>query len=321
MNNNEDFPNKNFDLRKTMSKAKRTSIIRTILISLSVSIVVFTAFFWIGNYVLNKKIEKELSLDAMWYSVYGANRELQGTTIDHSLLSATVKSKFVKNVGDVPIDWVPLEKEFSIIGSSNLITSEGVSGTGDVEDERIQMYFNGERSIEFFHPKVTSKLVDDRELVNSLDEDKVLELALSFDKGYSLEEIENTFNKNLSWFWVDSYSQDRLEEFKTFKKETGKDLPIIGDETVGFKYTGDASNQNGATLFIDYLNTLKEDGKYEEIASRIVDDLTDNSKKELTPEQLSIIGVVITGTPDQLEVYDDVPFVRAATLGVTTDRY
>jgi len=321
VNNNEDFPNKNFDLRKTMSKAKRTSIIRTILISLSVSIVVFTAFFWIGNYVLNKKIEKELSLDAMWYSVYGANRELQGATIDHSLLSATVKSKFVKTVGDVPIDWVPLEKEFSVIGSSNLMTSEGVSGSGDVEDERIQMYFNGERSIEFFHPKVTSKLIDDRELINSLDEGKVLELALSFDKGYSLKEVEKTFNKNLSWVWVDSYNQDRLEEFKTFRKETGKDLPIIGDEAVGFKYTGDASNQNGATLFIDYLNTLKEDGKYEEMASRIVDELTDNSKKELTPEQLRIIGVVITGTPDQLEAYGDVPFVRAATLGVTTDRY
>lgn len=183
------------------------------------------------------------------------------------------------------------------------------------------MYFNGERVIEFIHPKVNSSLFDDRSIVSSMDDDKVIELALSFDKGYKVTDVQKIFNKNISWFWVDTYSESDIKNYNNFIKETGKDFTIIGDDAIGFHYINQPESKWGAEYFIRSLKELKQNGSYKDVADKIIQNITHSNKEKLSAENLEIIGVVITGTPSEIEKFNNVPFVRAASLGVTADRY
>ena len=49
--------------------------------------------------------------------------------------------------------------------------------------------------------------------------------------------------------------------------------------------------------------------------------MTNGEDRELKPEDVGIIGVVLTGYADELSKFNDEPMIRAATLGVTADKY
>ncbi|MBA2871548.1 uncharacterized protein (UPF0297 family) [Anoxybacillus calidus] len=321
MNEDNEFLPKDPDFRELVKKAKRNSILRIIVISLIISIVVVTAFYFIGNFIMKSKINEEVRNDAIWHSIHGANIVEQGTSINYSLFSATSKTEFFKKVNDIPVPWTSVEKVYYIFGQSKIVTSGGAIGTGNVEKKRIPMYFSGERVIEFIHPKVNASLFDDRSIVSNMDDDKIVELALSFDKGYKVTDIQKIFNKNISWFWVNTYSQSDIKDYNDFIKETGKDFTIIGDDAIGFHYNNQPESNWGAESFIRNLKALKQNGSYKDLADKIIQNITHNNKEKLSAENLEIIGVVITGTPSEIEKFNNVPFVRAASLGVTTDRY
>lgn len=71
-------------------------MIKVVLISLVISLIVLTSLYFIGDKVMQIKMEKETSLDSTWNGIMGANIEEQGTTYNYSLTSATAKTKLVK---------------------------------------------------------------------------------------------------------------------------------------------------------------------------------------------------------------------------------
>ncbi|ARA96702.1 anti sigma factor C-terminal domain-containing protein [Geobacillus thermodenitrificans] len=321
MNDEHEFLPKDPDFRKLVKKAKRKSTLRTVTISLIISIVVITAFYYIGNFIIITKVNKEVRSDGLWHSIHGANIEAQGTSIHYSLFSATTKTEFIKKIDGIPVPWTTVEKVYSLFGLSKTITSEGASGTGNADEKRIPVYFNGERVTEFIHPNVHSSLFDDRTIVSNMNDDKVVELALSFDKGYKVTDVQKIFKENISWFWVNTYSESDIKKYNNFIKKTGKDFTILGDNAVGFHYINQPESKWGAEYFIRTLQDLKQNNSYKDVADKIIQNITNNNKEKLSAENLEIIGVVITGTPSEMKKFNHVPFVRAASLGVTTDKY
>lgn len=321
MGKDDDFFKKDLEFEGLVKKAKRNSNIRVIFISLIVSLLVIISFYFVGNSIMQKMIDKEMRSDAMWYSIHGANVEVQTTVVNQSLLSATTKTEFHKTVSSIPVPWVPKEKKYSIWGTSELITAVGASGTGDVTAKRIPMYYNGKRATEFIHPGVTSVTVDDKNLVAEIGDDKVIELALSFNKGYNVKEVRSTFHEHLSWYWVNSYSQSNIKDFNDEAKETGKDYTISGDDVIGFHHNNQQDGNWGADSFTETLRNLQKEKYYQDLTENIVTNITKENKKELSAENLEIIGVVITGTPAELQQYLELPMVRATFLGATADKY
>ncbi|TCT26382.1 sigma factor regulator [Melghiribacillus thermohalophilus] len=321
MKERNDFLKKDSDFRSLAKKAKRNSNIRVVLISIVVSIVVIFAFFYISSTILTKTMNKETRIDTMWNSIHGANIEQRGTSTNYHLFSATTKTEFNKVVDGISISWVQREKRYTIFGTSTAITTNGPSGSGHINDQRIPMYYNGERVIEFVHPEAEFSGTDDREIITEIGDDKAIEVALSFDKGYSLSKVQKEFGNNLAWLWVDTYSQTDIADFYNQSNETGKDTTIIGDDVIGFHYNQDPDTQYGANHFIETLEILNEKGKYQGLAKNIIQNVTSNHQKELIHENLDIIGVVITGTPSEVKELMENKMVRGVFLGVTTDKY
>ncbi|MFJ8066411.1 anti sigma factor C-terminal domain-containing protein [Psychrobacillus sp. NPDC096426] len=323
MNKENEFFSKDFEFEDLVKKAKRRSIIKMVLISLVISVIVLFGLYFIGDTVMKMKMEKETDLDSAWNGVMGANIEKRGGIFNYSLTSATAKTKLVKVVGGVPIPWGEQEKVFTIFGSSRLISNNGPSGLGYSDDERIPMYYEGERVVEFFHPQVNYKQIfDDRKLLNVIDDNKVVEMAFSFDDGYSIEEVNEVFKEQLAWYWVDTFSKDQIENDNNFNKDKNfRDATIHGFQAYGFSYNRNAETYS-ASNFISILERVKEDGgDYQEDADRIITNITNQGEIKLEPQNLKIIGVIVTGKPSDLIKFSDESMIRGATLGATTDQY
>ncbi|MEW5595681.1 anti sigma factor C-terminal domain-containing protein [Peribacillus frigoritolerans] len=324
MSKENEFIPKDFEFEKLVKKAKRRSMLKMVLISLSISLIVLTGLYFIGDTVMKMKMEKETSLDSTWNGIMGANIEEQGTTYNYSPISATTKTKLVKKVGGVPIPWGEQEKVFTIFGTSRLITTDGPSGSGSIEDERIPLFYQGERVIEFYHPEVNYKQIfDDRVLLNQIDDNSVVEMAFSFNKGYSIEEVNKVFKDQLAWYWVDTFSKDDIKEHNELNEEENisRGHTISGFEAYGFQYNNHPKTEPGFN-FISILEMIKSDGgNYQNEAIEIYNNITNKGKIKLEPENLKIIGVVVTGKPSDLKKYNDNSMINGATLGATTDQY
>lgn len=67
---------------------------------------------------------------------------------------------------------------------------------------------------------------------------------------------------------------------------------------------------------------VKEDGgNYQNEAEEIFNNITNQGKMELEPQNIKIIGVVVTGKPSDLIKFSDKSMICGATLGATTDQY
>ncbi|MBM7702353.1 anti sigma factor C-terminal domain-containing protein [Metabacillus iocasae] len=324
MSNEHDFLPKDDEFENLIKQARRRSLIKMIAISLIVSLVVVFGLYYVGNFVMLKKMEKETSMDSAWNTIQGANVEEQGTSYNYSALSATAKTKVIKKVSGVPISWGEREKVFTVFGTSRVITTDGPGGSGHVYDERIVLYFEGERAIEFFHPSVTyKKIYDDRALLPDISDKDVVEMAFSFDKPYTIQEVEKIFKEDLVWMWVDTFSEERINEHNEINgNDVTNDIhTIIGDGAYGFSYDKRSDAPVGQT-FTMMLDMLKEDGgNYQDQAKEIYTTLTKGSVKPLEPNDLRITGVVVTGKPESLQTYNDLSMIRGATLGATTSQY
>ena len=323
MNNEKEFFPKDFEFEKLVKKARKRSIIKMVIISLSVSLIVLFGSYFIGDTVMKLKMDKEIELDTSWNRIVGANVEERGTIYNYSLTSATAKSSFVKVVGGVPIPWGEQEKVFTILGTSRLISINGPSSLGYIDDERIPMYYEGKRVVEFFHPQVNYKqLFDDRTLLNEIDDNKVVEMAFSFDDGYSIKDVNEVFKDHLAWYWVDTFSKEQIENENNLNQdEELRDATVHGFQAYGFSYHR-MSETFPVMNFITTLEKMMEDGgDYEEDAKRIVSNITNHGEVKLEPQNIKIIGVVVTGKPSELIKFSDESMIRGATLGATTDQY
>lgn len=323
MNKENEFFPKDLEFENLVKKARKRSMIKMMLISLVISLIVVFGLYFLGNRVMVVKMEKETSLDSTWNGIMGANIEERGTLFNYSLTSATAKTTLVKVVGGVPIPWGEQEKVFTILGTSRPISTNGPSGFGYSDAERIPMYYEGERVVEFFHPQVNYKqLFDDRTLLNVIDDNTVVEMAFSFDEGYSIEEVNAVFKNQLAWYWVDTFSKDQIENDNQFNKNKDfRDATIHGFQAYGFSYNRVAESHS-ASNFISILEEVKEDGgDYQEDAKRIITNITNQGEIKLEPQNLKIIGVIVTGKPSDLLNFSDLSMIRGATLGATTDLY
>lgn len=321
MNKENEFFPKDFEFEELVKKARKRSIIKMVLISFVISLIVLFGLYFIGDTIMKIKMEKETDLDSTWNNIMGANIEERGTIFNYSLTSATAKTKLVKVVGGVPIPWGEQEKVFTILGTSRSISNNGPSSLGYSDDERIPMYYEGERVVEFFHPQINYKQIfDDRTLLNVIDDNTVVEMAFSFDDGYSIEEVNEVFKEQLAWYWVDTFSKDDIENDNKLDKNF-RDDTIYGFEVYGFPYNRSAEGYS-APNFISILEKVKEDGgNYQGDAEKIITNITNQGEIKLEPQNLKIIGVIVTGKPSDLKKFSDESMIRGATLGATTDQY
>jgi hypothetical protein len=306
--NNEQFESVFDDksLGKTLKKAKRVTLLRTILISAFVCLVIVFGIYkvniWWVSKIGGETATKLIKQDAV---MKAPNTIVNTETIDYGFLKGTIKREVFKVVEDKIIPWETQEAHFGLRGFKSMSFSSYSTIIDEVNHIHIP---NGEKEMLFYVPQYRYKTyANDLAKIKDYPNDKYIELGISFNKGYSLNEVKRMLPKSVHqmWYWVNDYSNKADERNEP---ESGNWLYGIYDPTS--KVAKEMSSPKVKSES-DFLKRLKKYDKsqsyYELIQSRQKDGF--------------IIGVVVTGTKDTLLELTDQPYIKASSIGAVVDKY
>lgn len=291
-------------LHRTLRKAKYRAISRTIFISALVVSFIIGIFVKGNNYFINTQGEKIADrLITENYVRMSPNTFTSTDTISIGVLKGTIESEVFKVIENKVIPWDTEEITYDLLG--NLNASFSMSST-IVNDTTVYHIPNGQREMLFYVPKYKYKLyANDFDMIKKYPNDKYMEMAISLNKNYTLKEVQKMLPTSTyqTWYWVDNYG-----------KSTGyRNNPENGRWLLGISKP---SPQLGAKLTTtkikteaDFLNELQKTDPGE------VKNLKNRQKNGL------IIGVVVTGTKEELLSLKNKPYVKAASLGAVVDKY
>ncbi|MFD2444169.1 anti sigma factor C-terminal domain-containing protein [Bacillus sp. CGMCC 1.16607] len=315
MSKNSTFSSQDNDFTKLARKARRKTYIRTFLISLFVSLLVIFSLYTLTQYRLRIVNDYMTRIEGRWDLIQGANINGAESTISFNLLSYNKSTSYNKILSNKPVPWKKVTRSYNVFGKQRTVPGGGIRGYGPIVSGRMQMYLDGNRVLDFYHPfNEYHSLANDFQLLDKISDDKILEIAVSFTKSISIDEVKNIFKDDrLAWLWVNTETKEEVQRKQ--KEQYGDfDYVVSGEQAIGFQKDAEGN-------FINALKFLseKESSQYE--ISKVINNITNKNSEELSVDNLEINGVVLTGSPSELKEYIDIPIIRASTLGVITERY
>ena len=331
---------KNTKLKKTIKKAKWHSILRIVVVSLLVIGVVMAGM--VGGSILSRNMLQRMDGDIQMavddYNLISApNKYIGEISRYHNVLAGRseyttykiIEGKVV-NTGDGQYYYGVFQNPF---GNRFGVDYPRIFEPSFVSDDlEIQRYDTlGHREMVFFYPFINyPQYKNDLEIVKNMEPDKLAEIALSFDKAYSMDEVKNMLPNNvtLSWYWVDDLSPSEkksyVAETKGDSKEKSYSARICSEQTAfGIK----AYNNDGEPIvnpeqdvFRAIERGIKFGTMFKADFERVHNNIAGKDGK-LTKDSIKVFGVVVTGNKDSLGTLAKLNFIKASSMGVVTDKY
>lgn len=304
-------------------RAKALTIIRTGIISLMMFIIISFIVLILNATLLSKISEREEDELRDWFNIAMPNAYVGNTQNHDGIMIGEMNYVRYRFLGDKPITdgnyketytYMPLINDTYGDREKYLWNSDGESKEDIGKVRRYNK--SGKRVMKFYHPSIKyEKYINDLESLDDIGGDKVMEISLSFDKEYTMAQIQEMLPKNLTlnWYWVNTINEDDMdvssesifEEYDVYgiKALDEQGHAIINPENKFIKAIMDGKRKN-----------------YSETYEKLFDTLS-NGKGEINMEGLKIIGVVVSGDVEKLKDLKDERYIKAATIGAVTDRY
>lgn len=302
-------------LQQTVKKAKRKSILKTVLIALIVFIIgsigniVFTILLSHWSFDREKAMI-ELSIP---------NGFISSTYETIGFLGGTRMYKISKTVGPKT---VMLEERRTGYGLFPFMSRGQGKGGHEAGEWPINYWENGDRKMMFFHPEIQYKeYKNDLAELNKLPDGAWIEMAVSFDRPYNLNEQDTLLPStiNWSWLWLDTYSKKDIETFKKEVKEYDPKACFINEHEV-----------TGLEMRSKYMYAADYKGEYKNLLEKL--QKSPNQRHQETYKLLKkrgyddytnvkILGAIVYGTKEDLKALQNNPIVKATSFGVITDKY
>jgi hypothetical protein len=327
----ENDSNKANAFQKTVKKAKRRAVMRTVLISSLVSVLVagVLSIGWLSIMRINEaKAIRDVHLFSQITdpNVHDAGYQHAGNGLFEGILYFNT----YKMIDGVPVDWSDDIFTYSLFGGVSRFTGDhSPIQVTDQGDGQIRAYDRDskERMMEFYHPEVEYEFLrNDLAQLESMPEDKVMEVAVSFDRSYSPKEVRDFLPDTLSleWYWADTYSSlDTLQAVQAEGEGGTKPVfpaqPELAGQVYGFDEI-EGGKRTSEEFFVDILKdgAAIKDGKYYGEFKRILDYVSGEAGN-VDPEKVKVLGVVVTGSSSELEELQGMTQVRASVFGVIVD--
>jgi len=281
-------------------------------------VMVFVVIF-ITNAVIVIKLSNEMfSYNQSSINLTVPNGYISKSSDSMGFLTGRSDYTITRQVGGKP---VALENRVSIFGLTppllvSRFQTEKISGG----EWPIVYWENGYRKMIFFHPEISYK--EYKNDLNDLDKvsgDKLIELGISFDKPYKVEDIPTILpNVNTSWYWVDAFEKGKLEQYKKEAIEYDANATFISENDVlGVSVMTDFNNNDFNGAYSDLCELLKtsKDKRYNEVYNELL------TKGYTDSTSVPILGAVVYGTKDELKSLIGNPHIKAASFGVVVEKY
>ncbi|MGD7052365.1 anti sigma factor C-terminal domain-containing protein [Sutcliffiella horikoshii] len=317
--NNEPFQSN--DIEGIVKKAKRKSVIRNIVISTITLLLVGALFIIINTQIVNKAHYKAVEANRLLFNISQPNIQIGGGEFDYGILSGTYTYNKYKLIEDRVVPWGQDIRKFNAIGHNDKNSALSVYDevrVGETKEEyRRYNTTNGQREMLFYHPWFEYTAIhNDIDLIQNTPNDAVMEVAISFDQSYSVNEVQEFLNlkDNITWYRVNDYNQSDKEQLKGLHESGDSTSFVYGFNVTTLKGEGDTVTQNEED-FLSILEELKSTGNYDFIIDRLLESTNQNMKEGI------IIGVVVTGTKEELLKLKEEKHIRAISLGAIARKY
>ncbi|MRH44155.1 hypothetical protein GH741_16050 [Aquibacillus halophilus] len=303
---------------ETIRKAQRKTILRNILISFSVSVVLFISLFLLWSFAMEYRKNQAIYDVRLYDSISNPNVGTAGyQVITNGITNGILEYGQYKIIDGKPIDWGEKKLSYSIFGALHRFA-------GDYSPIQIEKEQGGDGRkyhretkqllMEFYHPDVEySTMINDFPRIANMTENLSAEMAVSFTERVSPEQVRDMIPEGVSlqWYWVASH-QD-------VEDDPHYDQSYSGDSLYGFDHREDLVDEE---MFINNIKSgvSKEDGKYYENFNQLFNYVRGNNE-EISPNQVTVLGAVITGTPENLLKMKEISIIRTGVLGATTINY
>ncbi|MBZ0314639.1 anti sigma factor C-terminal domain-containing protein [Clostridium butyricum] len=305
-------------LKRTVKKSRKKLNLKIILITfISTLLIIFLGnlglTFLSGKYI-ESQFYKDLNIKTMEYQIKHPNEyithqgyletgyfKFQSTyNISKTIGSRLLLANITNTLGGLNKSNLPRDSYF--------ISSPFPSLDNDINNRPSSSY--GLRHLNFLYPYVNyENTINDFKLLNEIDNSKTLEMALSFDDGYSYDEINTLIDSSLiTFYWVD-ISNEENRAYEIQNKTYENDNSAIGIKSI---------NYNGTTIndVNDRLNKFKDSLQY--LRSNWEYGVVDN---DFNADNIKIIGVVVVGHPNELKILENNKIIKHAMIGTVVDKF
>ncbi|HHW39366.1 MAG TPA: hypothetical protein GXX18_19475 [Bacillales bacterium] len=324
-------------MEKTIKKAKRRANWKIVLISVIVLIVVIIVGS-ILNRSITYKLETPVQFSARGFHEISAPNEFMGKLERyHGFLGGENRYTTYKIIegkvvytGQERFGYGPFRDEnLNRIGTESPL----LIGESFYEEDLQKQHYNelGQREMVFFYPFLQYKTYrNDLALLDDIGEDKIMEVALSFDQGYTFKEVASLIPENvtLTWLWVDDVNEEednfQFEQFDDNGKVVGYKQSLRSEHTVyGLSLLDENGDRKEEPVF-RFIGSIEANQQFKTRwqgeFKRLYKTLS-GEDGHLTSEDLQYYGAVVTGDAQTLSQLNDLPFIKASSIGVITEKY
>ncbi|EAC3456748.1 hypothetical protein VV27_14630 [Listeria monocytogenes] len=325
-------------MSKEVKKVKRRSISKTAVIIIGIILLILAGvlgYLYISNKVASDKARKQAENYVSFVTTINEFYKYPNTILQTS----TEISDNNRKVEVSEINFKLLKDRFTPFTTATIsLGSDGIgSGYPTIEinleekekdGEKYNVGINdlttGNRLADFFHPrKEYSPMKQDLKNLSEFPKNSYLEMAISFDKAYSSEEVERMLPKNLkpTFFWLDGYDLS-IDDMPSpiNEKLYGYDNPSNNLEK---KFWGnpvkdeqDYIKRMKLSNFTFYSNgSISQDGTVHGSGKSVYKVLKTKSDKG---EKL-VIGISIVATKEELQQLVGANYIRASSVGVISN--
>lgn len=149
-------------------------------------------------------------------------------------------------------------------------------------------------------------IINDFHFLNEINDNKIVEMALSFDKEYTYDEVNKMLDSNLiTFYWVDNNSEE--------EKKHDEELSSPAFNIVGIKSTDMAG---------EYKDNIDERMKNFKWALEELKNIGNTQYvKNIDENNIKIIGAVVVGKPKELKAIQNNSMIKHAVIGTVVDEY
>lgn len=306
-----------FDEKAFLGKARFKSILRTTLISLGVTIGVFALLFVIPELILQSQ---ENRIDSFYPDLVKFSQPntyaISGESYNVRLFGRQKKYYLMRLISSKPYPAGMITVDFDAWGGEQTKGNNSFSVIDSDVNEPLNEYSKISTAIpegakeylapyavpklEFYHPSTNyEKIIREFDVLEKIPNDNLVEMALSFKKTLTLDEIKATIPGGLKLMW----GAVSVFEDKDYEKNSYLSKKLVGNPYL--------DNTNGEKEFIKELEQLSDIPSYH----------SDNLKRTvgyLKENGMKYYGVVVVGSPDTLIKLSSHEIITGAVLGVVT---
>lgn len=288
-------------LNDALKKAKRKHLLKIIITSIIVVLILLPIFYKTGNYFAAKSSTRLHESLFLHNAIAEPNIYIDSqVTSSSSMFGGNIITNRSKNINGYVVQWSTLTSSYDWF-RVNIDTNELVPGFhwSDTESYEYDKQTKS-KSATFYHPSIKKYYNGVQNELGEVSEmeNHVAEVAISFVKPYTLQEIQAKIPDNLNIVWL--YMASPISD----ESKGPAGMPVYGFEL----------SDNPKESYSSFVDGLKEyDSNWDD--ETIQEFLKVNKNKQFG--EVKILGVMLTGKTNNFKALENQDFIRGASVGAT----